>query len=38
VGCTCLDVPQVLALLSKQKKASRGEQGGETVDVSIMER
>ncbi|KAG1788666.1 CoA-transferase family III domain-containing protein [Suillus plorans] len=27
----------VLALLSKQKKASRGEQGGETVDVSIME-
>ncbi|KAG1829536.1 CoA-transferase family III domain-containing protein [Suillus subalutaceus] len=28
---------QVLALLSKQKKASRGEQGGETVDVSIME-
>ncbi|KAG2121248.1 CoA-transferase family III domain-containing protein [Suillus clintonianus] len=27
----------VLALLSKQKKASRGERGGETVDVSIME-
>jgi crotonobetainyl-CoA:carnitine CoA-transferase CaiB-like acyl-CoA transferase len=27
----------VLALLSKQKKASQGEQGGETVDVSIME-
>lgn len=27
----------VLALLSKHKKASRGEQGGETVDVSIME-
>ncbi|KAG2073235.1 CoA-transferase family III [Suillus decipiens] len=27
----------VLALLSKHNKASRGEQGGETVDVSIME-
>lgn len=33
-----LDSAQVLALLSRQRKVSNGEKGGQTVDVSIMER